>query len=205
DINYDASLLVTCGLDHCIMLYSLQDQNLIDNIDKCEMLIKKGKCINQKSEIYPIVYHFPVNSTRKIHTNYVDCVKFFGKFILSKSIENKIVVWQFSDRVDSLLEKLEIRHDEIFTENVFVIKEFLYDNNEIWFIKFDISPNRKMLCTGNHLGKVFIWDLLSDNLKCHSLDTGVTVPVRKVTFDRNSNTIVAVNDLSSIYIWRLVQ
>ena len=38
--------------------------------------------------------HFPLLSSREIHTNYADCIRSVGSLVLSKACENKISVWK---------------------------------------------------------------------------------------------------------------
>jgi hypothetical protein len=38
--------------------------------------------------------HNPVFSTHKVHWNYVDCVRWLGNYVMSKSVDNRIIIWQ---------------------------------------------------------------------------------------------------------------
>ena len=77
---------MSCGMDHSLKLWKFDTNNIKEAIDLSYTLdTAKSK------ELFPTEWvHFPDFTTRDIHGNYVDCCKWFGNFVLSKSCENTI-------------------------------------------------------------------------------------------------------------------
>lgn len=38
-------------------------------------------------------FHFPLFSTSRVHSNYIDCIRWWGDLLLSKSTEGKVTLW----------------------------------------------------------------------------------------------------------------
>jgi len=55
---------------------------------------KKKNGVHSTKRFDTVFHQFPYFSTNKTHPNYVDCVQFVGDLILSKSVNNKVVLWK---------------------------------------------------------------------------------------------------------------
>jgi polycomb protein EED len=90
DFDITGDHIMSCGMDHSLKLWRI-------NTDALQAAFKASYTHNTMKAKAPFpteLVHFPEFSTRDIHRNYVDCCRWFGKFILSKSCENSIVCWK---------------------------------------------------------------------------------------------------------------
>ncbi|MCO5558478.1 hypothetical protein L7F22_012062 [Adiantum nelumboides] len=110
-------LISSCGMDNTVKIWSLKDFSIYveQSFD--------WKDIGSK---FPSKYvQFPI-FTANVHSNYVDCTRWLGDFILSKSVDNEIVLW----------EALMKEHGGNNDGAVDVLQKYPVPDCDIWFIKF---------------------------------------------------------------------
>mmetsp|Transcript_24206 Transcript_24206/g.35383 ORF Transcript_24206/g.35383 Transcript_24206/m.35383 type:complete len:592 (-) Transcript_24206:50-1825(-) len=171
----------------------------------------------------------PYFSTKKVHTDYVDCVQFVGDLVLSKSISNTIALWKpyllpqttgTSHHHNKLGPQPSIR----LCDKVIPLREFKLNNCDIWFVRFATDlPNCNMLAVGNNVGEIKVWEIGPNSINKKSfcnltLSSGgnnngagnasnfckSTSTVRMVAFSPDGRSLVATCDDSTVWKWDAV-
>lgn len=186
--------LVSCGLDNAIKIWNLNDAKQNMNMDA---LIQESYEINKlthentkprfekngnfnenrNSNVTKLrKYHtrmmqFPVFSSKKIHSDYVDHCEFVGDLIISKSTESLIKIWKapvkYEFAVDNEVECMTEEIKENKQMSAVTYAELRYEQSDIWFIRFTLDESKRILAVGNQIGEIFIWNL-DDFFECNS-------------------------------------
>ncbi|MGH0166823.1 UNVERIFIED_CONTAM: hypothetical protein FKN15_051048 [Acipenser sinensis] len=129
DFDLLGEKIMSCGMDHSLKLWRI-------NSERMQKAIKGSYEYNPSKTNRPFVsqkIHFPDFSTRDIHRNYVDCVRWLGDLILSKSCENAIVCWKPGKMEDDID---RIKPNE---SNVTILGRFDYSQCDIWYMRFSMD------------------------------------------------------------------
>jgi polycomb protein EED len=142
------------------------------------------------TRVFPTKYvQCTVLSTTRAHPNYVDCVRWLGDLLLTKSVDNVVLLWKPEDEPKQPKDAIRIvavraarRRGAGCRKNVPCSppsgalsappdrqraerelgrphQEYALEDADIWFIRFSLNFQRTMLAVGNRLGKVTVWRL----------------------------------------------
>jgi len=194
DFDPAGDQVISCGMDHSLKIWKVDD--------KLKQVIKDSHSYDSKTAKQPFqteLRHFPYFSTREIHTNYVDCVRFWGDFVLSKSIDNFIAIWK-----PGCLNNEPLKVGE--TKSTMIHKlEYSNVTHAQWFVRFAMDAQKSVLALGNQKGKIFLWDMDSAHptlMKPTMLsNTRCTACIRQTSFSRDGNLLICVCDDGSIWRW----
>ena len=179
-----------------------------------------GKHLFLACYYYCLIHHqSDFCSTRfALHIIIIDCVQFIGDLILSKSIDNRVVLWkpQYDNEED--------KEQDVYTthrvpSSILYLREFELENCGSWYVRFESPPPyHQLLALGNQLGEVKVWHVsgtvnekyfcnLTTTMGNSSSNTGDhhnQSTVRMVAFNPHGSSLVAIKDDSTVWMWDAV-
>lgn len=188
DFRPDGELVASCGMDHSILVWNIASERANIAI-KAASLFK----LHTSDTPFPTVTLPPIFSTRDVHSNYIDCVRWFGDFLLSKSCENEIKCWE-----PDLSKPGDFPSPPI---QAMVAFEVLNCPN--WYVRFGCDRFQKYMAVGNQVGKIFVWDMITEHASKPYLTlqhTKMTAQCRQCSFSPSGGHLVAVFDDATV--WR---
>jgi len=188
DFQPTGDLLASCGMDHSILIWDI-------STERAKLVIEAASVfkLNNSDTPFPTVTLPPIFSTRDIHSNYIDCIRWFGDFILSKSCENEIKCW----------EPNLSKPGEFPSPPIKALVSFEVNNCPNWYVRFGTDRLQKFMAVGNQVGKIFIWDLWGgyQNKPHHTLThQKMLAQCRQCSFSPNGDVLIAVFDDATV--WR---
>lgn len=156
DVHMRGNCFVSSSQDTSIKIWNLLDPLL------CAVIKKSDEYPNsdQNRTFKTIFIQRPLYSTTQIHRGYVDCVKWVGDGILSKSTHNRIVLWA----PDSLR----------YRGAPLILQEYTMQHGHVWFLKMDVHVPLGVFAVGGTKGEIFIYPVNSNDITESMLVPAVT-------------------------------
>ncbi|GLT31584.1 hypothetical protein SLA2020_063130 [Shorea laevis] len=112
----DIYRIASCGMDNTVKIWSMKE---------FWTYVEKSFTWTDLPSKFPTKYiQFPV-FIASVHSNYVDCNRWLGDFILSKSVDNEVVLWE---------PKMKEQSPGEGTADI--LQKYPVPECDIWFIKF---------------------------------------------------------------------
>ncbi|KAL6658850.1 hypothetical protein ACP70R_002890 [Stipagrostis hirtigluma subsp. patula] len=150
-----------------------------------------GRWLSQLQELRELDHCWKV-LIAAVHSNYVDCTRWLGDFIISKSVDNEIVLWEPKTKEQSPGEG-----------SIDILQKYPVPECDIWFIKFSCDFHFNQLAIGNREGKIYVWEVQSSppvliarltNQQCKS-------PIRQTAVSFDGSTILGAGEDGTIWRW----
>lgn len=156
--------------------------------------------IIRRPKFQTVTHHFPDFTTRDIHKNYIDCVRWLGDLVISKSCENCAVLWK-----PGLIDE-DINGVTRTNKNVSILYTFEFKECDIWYVRFALDYTQRVLAVGTATGKLYVWNLDSNSpndIKQTVLSNNKSKrTIRCTALSANGKYLLATNDEGIIFLWR---
>lgn len=209
DFNTSGSKFASCGIDNSIRVWDVEeDEKVVQAITETHAAADRGitdVCVyldesGQRKKAFVPMIQFPSFATLKVHKHYVDCVHWIGELLISKSLQNRLLLWSPKGDREALASPASM-----FT----VLEEYMLDSCVSWFIRFGVDCSRQLVACGNERGVVTVYKL--DEIPSKPLSVlwsgqGATSKkqptegciVRQCAFNSDASILLAADDTSRV-------
>ncbi|XP_010236415.2 polycomb group protein FIE2 [Brachypodium distachyon] len=181
--TFDIYRIASCGMDSTVKIWS---------IEEFRPYVEQSFTWSDLPSKFPTKYvKLPLMSA-VVHSNYVDCTRWLGDFILSKSVDDEIVLW-----------KPEINDKNPAENSIDVLQKYPVPYCDVWFIKFSCDFHFNHLAIGNRKGEIYVWDVQASppvlvtrliNPECKNI-------IRHTAMSLDGSMILGCSEDGSIYRW----
>ena len=206
DFNMVGDRFASCGIDNSIKIWDFTTQKVQESIavfDRAADLGNKGGFMwkDEHGEYHKFrvpMHQFPLYVSRRVHKHYVDCVKWLGGLLLSKSVHNRILLWDTEPSREDL---------PVPEEDHTVLLDYPIENSALWFVRFDLHLKTRLLAAGNAGGEVYLFDVSDTSAKpvciCrppqkYRADSEGQAAIRQCAFNADGSILVAVDDNGAV-------
>lgn len=192
DFHLSGDYFVSSGIDGFIKIWN------IDDILKEK--IKQSR-LTPKNNFKTLIRARSFFSCNSIHDNYIDCVRFNGNLILSKSVDG--VIKEYLPCFDA--------EDDLH----FLVNTYNFElTQQIWFLKYTLDYNFQYIAVGNNLGVVTIFNINDekneDNYNYEkkiykTISSGKESIIRQVALHRDMDYIAWVTNDSNVYLCEIIK
>ncbi|KOM26351.1 hypothetical protein LR48_Vigan252s006300 [Vigna angularis] len=179
----DIYRICSCGMDTTVKIWSIKD---------FWTYVEKSFTWTDLPSKFPTKFvQHPVYSA-SVHVNYVDCTRWLGDFILSKSVDDEIMLWEPT-----------VKEEITGTGAVDVLQKYPIPACDIWFIKFSCDFHFNIATVGNREGKIFVWELQScpPVLATELSHPQSNYPIRQTATSFDGSTILSCCEDGTIWRW----
>ncbi|RWS24034.1 Polycomb protein eed-like protein [Leptotrombidium deliense] len=201
DFHLSGEKFISGGMDHALKIWNLEEEEIVKAINKSRTF---GK--HSRKSFKPFRESIPLFTTREVHTNYVDCVRWYGDLVISKSCQSELVLWK-PEEVASSRENSDPLSptDKFKKDSVSIMRRFMYNDGYLWYTRFGVDEEFNVMAVGSQNGEIYIWDInvqnpfqtqkaLLEHPKCRGT-------VRQITLTNDGSTLLCVCSDSSIWRW----
>jgi len=199
DFNMSEDKMVSGSMDHSLKIWSTGTEAIKKKIQESQTYDSK----TTKEAFSTVQMHFPLMTTRDIHNNYVDCCRFYGNFILSKTVDDYISMWKPADDLDKETALTPKPYTKVYVHDC----QLTFTNQKnVWFEKFGTDLGVRTVAVGNHRGKVYVWNInvewdgpIKPITLTHPL---CTAQIRQTAFSKDGSLLICVGEDGSIWHWK---